>query len=389
MIENYRPHWMTEELDALADMADRFVADEIMPNQERYFEEGATDRELWLKAGEAGLLLPDISAEYGGSDGNFAYSAVFARSLCLAGDTSFRAGQQIHLIASHYIARYGTEEQKQEWLPKLASGEVIAGMGMTEPGGGTDLKNARTRAKLDTESDTYTINGSKTFITNGSTADILILVTNTDPENKKNGLSLFIFETKTPGFRVGKRLKKVGLHGSDTCELYFDDCKVPASSVLGGKPGYGLQQMVADLNYERTLAGVNCTAVMEHAYNVTREYALERDIYNGKLMNLQLTRISLAEVKTVATIGRIFTDYTVHAMCEGTLTSDMACMSKWWVTDQHCEIVSKCLQLFGGHGYMLEYPIARMFVDSRIEPIYAGANELLKDIIGRGIATRG
>jgi acyl-CoA dehydrogenase len=383
MIENYHPRWMDEELSALQDMTRRFVSDEISPNQERWFEEGATDRETWLKAGELGILLPDISSDYGGSGGHFGHVAVLARELCLSGDTSWRAGQQIHLIAAHYIQRYGTEAQKQHYLPKLASGEMIAGMGMTEPNGGTDLQNARTRAIK--SGDKYVINGAKTFITNGSIGDLLVLVTKTNPAEKAKGVSLFLFETKTPGFRVGKRLKKIGLHGSDTCELYFDDCEVPESALLGGVEGRGFYQMMQDLTYERTLTGVNCAAVMEHAFRVTRDYAHERKLFDRKLIELQHPRFELAEVKTVATIARIFSDYTVERMIDGSMTSDLASMSKWWVSEQQCDLVNRCLQLFGGHGYMLEYPIARMFVDSRIEPIYAGANEVLKELIGRGV----
>lgn len=383
MIENYHPRWMTEELEAMRDLSRRFVAEEIEPRQERWLEQGATDRDTWLKAGELGILLPDISSDYGGSGGTFAHEAVLAHELCLSGDSSWRAGKQIHVIAAHYIERYGTQAQKQFYLPRLASGEMIAGMAMTEPSGGTDLQNARTRATR--QGDHYVINGAKTFITNGSTADILILVAKTNPAEKAKGISLFIFETRTPGFRVGKRLKKIGLHGSDTCELYFDDCAVPESALLGGEEGRGFYQMMQDLTYERALTGVNCAAVMEHAYRVTRDHAHERKLFDRKLIDLQHPRFELAEVKTVATIARIFADFTIERMLDGTMTSDLASMSKWWLSDQQCTLVHRCLQLFGGHGYMLEYPIARMYVDARIETIYAGANEVLKEIIGRGI----
>ncbi len=383
MIENYRPRWMTDELDALQDLARRFIGDEVTPNQERWFEQGATDRETWLKAGALGILLPDISADYGGSGGTFAHEAVIAHELCLAGDSSWRTGKQIHVIAAHYIERYGTEGQKRHYLPKLASGEMIAGMGMTEPGVGTDLQNARTRALRD--GDHYVINGAKTFITNGSTADLLVLVAKTDPNEKARGISLFLFETATPGFRVGKRLKKIGLHGSDTCELFFDDCRVPASALLGGVEGKGFYQMMQDLTYERALSGINCAAVIEHAFRVTRDHAHQRKLFDKKLIELQHPRFELAEVKTIATIARVFADFTVERMLDGTMTGDLASMSKWWITEQQCAVVSRCLQLFGGHGYILEYPIARMFVDARIEPIYAGANEVLKELIGRGV----
>lgn len=383
MIENYRANWMDEELDAVQDMTRRFVAEHITPKQEKWYEQGYTDREVWLKAGELGILAPDISAEYGGSGGHFGHEAVIGHELCVSGDSSWRTCKQIHVIAAHYIERYGTEQQKQRWLPGICSGELIAGMGMTEPDGGTDLQNMRTKAIRD--GDNYRISGSKTFITNGSTADILILATKTDPSQKAKGVSLFIFETKTPGFSVSKRLKKIGLHGSDTAELFFDDCVVPADRLLGEVEGKGFYQMMQDLTYERALTGVNCAAVMEHALNVSAEYAHERKMFGGKLIDLQNTRFVLAEVKTQATIARVFVDFTVEQMIKGNMTSDLASMSKWWMSDTHSEVINRCLQLFGGHGYILEYPIARMYVDARIESIYAGANEVLKDLIGRNI----
>ncbi|UYO47673.1 acyl-CoA dehydrogenase family protein [Rhodopseudomonas palustris] len=380
-IEKVRPRWYTEEIEAVADLARRFCAEEVLPNQERWFAEGATDREVWRKAGELGILLPDIATEYGGSGGTFAHEAAVAHELCLAGDTSLRPGKQIHVIAAHYIERYGTPAQRQKYLPRLASGQWIAAMGMTEPGGGTDLQNMRTRASR--SGDDYVITGAKTFITNGSIADLIVLAVKTDPTQKAKGVSLVLFETKTPGFRVGRRLKKVGLHGSDTCELFFDECRVPADAILGGREGQGFAQMMQDLTYERALVGVNCAAVMEHAYAVTVQHAKTRDIFDKRLVDLQHVRFELADVKTVALIARVFVDFIVERMVTGTLDTELASMTKWWTSEQQCEVVSRCLQLFGGHGYMMEYPIGRMFVDARIEPIYGGANELMKELIGR------
>jgi acyl-CoA dehydrogenase len=383
MIENYRAQWMNDELDALRDLARRFVADEVTPKQEGWYEEGATDRDTWTKAGQLGLLCPDISSDWGGSGGTFAHVAVLAHELCVAGDASWRPGQQIHLIAAHYIERYGTHEQKQAWLPRLCSGELIAGMGMTEPGGGTDLQNMKTRAER--SADGYVVRGSKTFITNGSIADVLVLAVKTHPGEKAKGVSLFIFETKTAGFRVGRRLKKIGLHGSDTCELFFDGCKVPVDSLLGGVEGQGFYQMMQDLTYERALTGVNCAAIMQHAFEVTRDYVRERNIFGKTLSDLQHPRFEIAEVKTIATIARVFADFTVQRMLDGTIDTSIASMSKWWISERQFDIVNRCLQLFGGHGYMLEYPIARMFVDARIELIYGGSNEILKELIGRSL----
>lgn len=383
MIDRYTARWRTEEIQALSDATRRFVAEQVTPNQARYCAEGATDRGLWRQAGALGLLLPDIGEAWGGSGGTFAHEAAIAHELCLAGDTSWRPGKQIHVIAAHYIEQYGTEAQKQRYLPGLASGELIAGMGMTEPGGGTDLQRLRTRAIR--QGDQYVVDGSKTFITNGSIADLLVLAVKTDPAQKAKGVSLLLFETATPGFRVGRRLDKVGLHGSDTCELFFDGCEVPVDAVLGGVEGQGFYQMMRDLTYERALVGVNCAAVMEHAYRVTLAHVKERPMFDKQLIDLQHTRFELAEIKTVATIARVFADFTVDRMLDGTMSTELASMSKWWTSERQCELVSRCLQLFGGHGYMLEYPIGRMFVDARIEPIYGGANELMKDLIGRSL----
>ena len=382
MIEGYRPHWMTEELASMRDLARRFVAERVTPNQERWMEASVTDRAVWRQAGELGILLPDIAAEHGGSGGTFAHEALIAHELCLAGDASFRPGKQIHVIAAHYLARYGTPEQKQRWLPGMASGEVIAGLAMTEPDGGTDLQSMKTRAIARSGGD-YVLDGSKTFITNGSIADLLVVAVKTNPAERSKGVSLLLLDTKTAGFRVGRRLKKIGLHGSDTCELFFDGCIVPAACVLGGEPGQGFYQMMRDLTYERALAGVNCAAVIEHAFAVTRAYTRERILFGKPLLEQQNTRFLLAEVKTIALLARLFADYTIDRMVEGTMSTELSSMSKWWISEQQCDVVNRCLQLFGGHGYMLDYPIARMFVDGRVEPIYAGSNEILKDLIGR------
>lgn len=383
MIDNYTSPWMDEEHIALADMVKRFAETEVAPNEERWCEQGYTERDIWLKAGEMGILCPDIGVEYGGSGGNFGHEVCVATALGHVGDGAFRPGRAIHVIAAHYVQRYGTDEQKAQWLPKLCSGEVISGMGMSEPNGGTDLKNMKTKAIRD--GDKYIINGAKTFITNGSTADMIVLAAKTDPSEGAKGVSLFLFDTKTPGFEVSKRLKKVGLHGSDTCELFFQDCEVPANALLGEVEGQGFYQMMKDLTYERVLGGVVSVALMEEALRLTTEYTKDRDIFGGKLIDLQKTRFELAELKTLVTVSRVFADHATQAMIDNTMTSDLASMTKWWLTEELGKTVDRCLQLFGGHGYILEYPIARLFVDARIERIYAGTNEVLKDLIGRNL----
>jgi len=383
MIENYTPSWMTEELALLQDMVQKFVEQEVVPNTERWCEQGHTDRELWLKAGEMGVLCPDISSEHGGSDGSFGHEVVVSAELSRVGDSTFRPGRAIHVCAAHYVERYGTDEQKAKWLPKMCSGEVISGMGMSEPNGGTDLQNMKTKAIRD--GDHYIINGSKTFITNGSIGDMIVLATKTDPSQRAKGVSLFLFDTSTSGFSVGKRLKKIGLHASDTCELFFEDCKVPASALLGGVEGQGFYQMMRDLNYERVLGGISCSYLAEYAVNLATDYAKEREIFGSKLIDLQRTRFELAEMKTDVCVSRAFADLAVQQMIDGTMSNDMSSMAKFWISEKMCEIVDRCLQIFGGHGYILEYPIARLYGDARIERIYAGSNELLKDLVGRGL----
>lgn len=383
MIENYTSPWMTEEHIALADMVKKFAETEVEPNIERWSEQGYTDRDVWLKAGEMGILCPDLDAEYGGSGGDFGHEVVVATALGSVGDGALRPGRSIHVIAAHYVQRYGTDAQKAQWLPKLCSGEAISGMGMTEPNGGTDLKNMKTKAIRD--GDNYIINGAKTFITNGSIADMIVLAVKTDPSAGSKGVSLFLFDTKTPGFQVSKRLKKVGLHGSDTCELFFQDCVVPANSLLGEIEGQGFYQMMRDLTYERVLGGVTCVALMEKALDLTIEYTKDRQMFGGRLIDMQKTRFELSELKTITTVGRVFADHATKAMVDGTMTSDLASMTKWWLSEEYGKAVDRCLQLFGGHGYILEYPVARLFVDARIERIYAGTNEILKDLIGRNL----
>ena len=383
MTDNPNASWMTEEHSMLEGVARRFAQDEIAPNIERWCEQGYTERDVWLKCGELGILCPDISLEYGGSGGDFGHEVVVASELSRVGDGAFRPGRAIHVVAAHYVERYGTDEQKEHWLPKMCSGEVISGMGMTEPGGGTDLQNMKTKAIKD--GDEYVINGSKTFITNGSIGDLLVLAAKTDPAQKAKGVSLFLFDTKTPGFSVGKRLKKVGLHGSDTCELFFQDCRVPANTLLGEVEGKGFYQMMKDLNYERVLGGVTCAILAEFALAQATEYAKDRQMFDGRLIDLQHTRFELAEMKTDVTVSRVFADNAIAQMINGTMDSDTSSMVKWWLSEKLCEIADRCVQIFGGHGYILEHPIARIYVDARIERIYAGANEILKDLIGRNL----
>jgi acyl-CoA dehydrogenase len=376
------PSWMNPELEAFRDAVRRFVASEIAPHGERWRHQQHVDRELWTRAGEMGLLAADIPEAYGGSGGDFAHMAIVFEELGYAGDMAF--GLHVHAIVAHYLLNQGTEEQKQRYLPKLASGEMIAAIAMSEPGAGSDLKGIRTTAVKG--SDGYRVNGSKTFISNGYLADLVLVVAKTDPAGGAKGISLMLVETKNnPGFRVGRILEKVGQKGQDTCELFFDDAHVAVDGVLGFEPGRGFAQLMTELPYERTIIGVAGVAAIERALRLTVEHAKERKAFGQALIEMQNTRFVLAEIKTEATVARIFIDRCVEDMLAGRMDAVRASMAKYWISDLQCKVVDQCVQLFGGYGYMLEYPIAQMYVDARVQRIYGGANEIMKEIIARSL----
>lgn len=379
---NYVSPWMDAELEGFRDAVRRFVGHEIVPHQQRWREQQHVDREVWRKAGEMGLLLADIPDDYGGSGGSFAHQCVVFEELCYAGDTAF--GLHVHAIVAHYLLNQGTEEQKRHYLPKLASGEMIAAIAMSEPGAGSDLKGIRTSATR-TENG-YLLRGSKTFISNGYMADLILVVAKTDPAAGSKGVSLMLLETKdNPGFRVGRILEKVGQKGQDTCELFFDDAHVPLQNVLGGEEGRGFAQLMTELPYERTIVGVCGVASIERAIRLTVEHAKERKAFGQALIEMQNTRFVLAEAKTEAFVARVFVDRCIEDLVAGRMDTVQASMAKYWITDLQCKIVDQCVQLFGGYGYMLEYPIAQMYLDARVQRIYGGANEIMKEIIARSL----
>ena len=380
------PSWMNPELESFRDAVRRFVASEVAPHGERWRQQQHVDRELWRKAGEMGLLAADIPEEYGGSGGNFAHMAIVFEELGYAGDMAF--GLHVHAIVAHYLLNQGTEDQKQRYLPKLASGEMIAAIAMSEPGAGSDLKGIRTVAVKG--ADGYRMSGSKTFISNGYLADLILVVAKTDPAAGAKGISLMLFETRdgdrnAAGFRVGRILEKVGQKGQDTCELFFDDAQLPFENVLGGQEGRGFAQLMTELPYERTIIGVAGVAAIERALRLTVEHAKERKAFGQALIEMQNTRFVLAEIKTEATVARIFIDRCVEDMLAGRMDTVRASMAKYWISDLQCKVVDQCVQLFGGYGYMLEYPIAQMYVDARVQRIYGGANEIMKEIIARSL----
>jgi acyl-CoA dehydrogenase len=381
-MEIMTPSWMNPELEGFRDAVRRFVNSEIAPHGERWRAQQHVDRELWHKAGEMGLLAADIPEEYGGSGGNFAHMAIVFEELGYAGDMAF--GLHVHAIVAHYLLNQGTEAQKRRYLPKLASGEMIAAIAMSEPGAGSDLKGIRTTAVKD--ADGYRLNGSKTFISNGYLADLIVVVAKTDPAAGAKGISLMLVETRdNPGFRVGRILEKVGQKGQDTCELFFDEAHVALDGVLGGEEGRGFVQLMTELPYERTIIGVAGVAAIERALALTVEHAKERKAFGQALIEMQNTRFVLAEIKTEATVARIFIDRCVEDMLAGRMDTVRASMAKYWISDLQCKVVDQCVQLFGGYGYMLEYPIAQMYVDARVQRIYGGANEIMKEIIARSL----
>ena len=381
-MSSYVSPWMSSELAVYRDTLRRFIETEIVPHEERFAKQQHVDRALWSKAGELGVLCADIPDEYGGAGGNFAHMVALFEELGAAGDTSF--GVHVHIIIAHYLLNHGTEEQKRKYLPQLSSGAMVGAIAMSEPAAGSDLQGVRTRAEKDGGG--YVINGSKIFISNGYLADLIVVVARTDASAGARGLSLLLVETKNvQGFRVGRILDKVGQKGQDTCELFFDNVRVPADALLGGVEGKGFAQLMAELPYERTLVGIGAVAAIERALRLTVEYARERSAFGQKLIEMQNTRFKLAEVKTLAVVARTFIDRCIVQVMDGTLDTATASMAKWYLTDLQCKVVDECLQLFGGYGYMLEYPIARMYVDARVQPIYGGTNEIMKEIIARSL----
>lgn len=375
----YRSPWMNEELSLFRDTARRFIANEFVPQQARWRAQNAPDRDAWSAAGRVGLLLPDIPAEYGGGGGSFAHEAVVREELAAAG---VHFGSGVQSIVAHYILAYGSATQKQRWLPPLARGELVAAIAMSEPAAGSDLLGIRTRARRVGEH--YVVDGSKSFVTNGRLAGLVCLVVKTGaPASGAKGLSLLLVETADlPGYRVGQPLEKIGMHGQDTCELFFDEVGVAADNLLGAGEGQGFFQMMEQLPYERLSIGVGAVATAERAVALTARYVQERCAFGKPLLELQNTRFKLAECRTEAHVGRVFVDSCIARFVAGQLDDVTAAMAKYWLTECQCRIADACLQLFGGYGYMTDYPIARIWADSRVQRIYAGSNEVMKEIVG-------
>ncbi|MEJ6781985.1 acyl-CoA dehydrogenase family protein [Aminobacter sp. Piv2-1] len=378
-----KPAWAGEEVGMLYDMAHRFMSEEILPRYDEFEKNEMVDRASWEKAGAAGLLCASMPEEYGGSGGTFAHESAIIEAIGHVGVDGF--GIALHnSIVAPYILHYGSEEQKKKWLPKMATGELIGAIAMTEPGAGSDLQGVKTRA--DRDGNQYRINGSKTFITNGQHANLIIVVTKTDPSKGAKGTSLIVVETdEVEGFERGRNLDKIGLKANDTSELFFNDVRVPTSNLLGSEEGQGFVQLMQQLPQERLQIGTGAIAMIERALAVTIDYVKERKAFGKAILDFQNTQFKLAELKTEATIGRVFYNDCVARHISGGLDPVTASMAKYWLSDLQCKIVDECLQLFGGYGYMNEYPIARMYRDARVQRIYGGTNEIMKLLIARSL----
>ncbi|MCR6485038.1 acyl-CoA dehydrogenase family protein [Amycolatopsis sp. OK19-0408] len=355
----------------------------MVARREEFERQHQVDRDVWRRAGELGLLCCSIPEQYGGGGGTFAHDLAVFEAQARLGETGWGNGVHSGIVA-HYILAYGTEEQKRRWLPGMASGDLVGAIAMTEPGAGSDLKNIRTRAVLD--GDEYVIDGAKTFISNGQQADLVVVVAKTDPAAGAKGISLIVVETAAcPGFVRGRVLEKVGLPAADTSELSFEDARVPAGNLLGGEPGRGFGQLMTQLARERLLLGVTAVASAESAVALTTEYVQSRDMFGQSLWDFQNTKFVLAEAATTARVARVFVDDCVRRHLDGELDATTAAMLKWWSTEQYVTIVDRCTQLFGGYGYMREYPIARMYADARVTKVFAGSNETMKDLVARSL----
>ncbi len=378
----YESHWMDDDLRMLREAVSRYVETEMLPKEAKWRAQHHVDRETWRDVGAAGFLLMDVPADYGGGGGDFRHEAVLYEELARRGISGF--GQGVHSIAAHYVLNYGTEEQKHRWLPRMARGELIGAIAMTEPGAGSDLKGIRTRAVRD--GDEYVINGSKIFITNGSIATILMLVVRTDPGDRSRGLSILMVETEgLKGYRVGRVLDKMGMTAQDTSELYFEDVRVPADCLLGMVEGKGMHQLMGDLPYERLTIALGGVAAMEGAVAETAKYVRERKAFGQAIAEFQNTRFKLAEVVTITRVARTFVDSCVEQLVKGELDTETAAMAKWWVTDMQQKVMDECVQLHGGYGFMWEYPITRAYADARVQRIYGGTNEIMKELISRSV----
>ncbi|MBT9486054.1 MAG: acyl-CoA dehydrogenase family protein [Rubrivivax sp.] len=374
--------WMGEEHHQLQDSVARYMQERWVPRAAEFRAAGRMPPEAWREAAANGLLCASTPVDYGGGGGDFSHEAVILLEQARANCSGWGGGLHSAIVAP-YLLQYGTEEQKQRWLPRMCAGELIAAIAMTEPGTGSDLQAIRTSARL--EGEHYTVNGAKTFITNGQNANLIIVVCRTGDAGAK-GVSLLVVETEqSPGFRRGRLLDKVGLKSQDTSELFFDDMHVPAANLLGAQEGQGFFQLMAQLPQERLIIAVQGIGAMERALDETIRYAKERKAFGKPIWEFQNTRFKLAEVQAVVLAARALVDACMVAHLKGELDAARAALTKAWVSEQQGKVMDECLQLFGGYGYMMEYPIAELFVDARVQRIYGGTNEIMKELAARSM----
>ena len=381
-IAAFKPNWMDEEIEMLHESALKFFKG-WEQHDEKWRANGMLDREAWLEAGEMGFLCAAIPEEYGGAGGDFRHEAALIYAQTEANQVGF--GGFLHSgIVAPYILHHGTEEQKQKWLPKMATGELIGAIAMTEPGTGSDLQNIKTYATKD--GNDYIINGSKTFITNGQLANLIVLVCKTDREQGAKGVSLIVVETKNaPGFERGQKLKKIGMTSQDTSELFFNNMRVPQANLLGTIEGSGFVQLMQELPQERLIIALMGIGAMKLALDLTIGYTKQRTAFNKTIWDFQNTRFKLAECNSHYIASSALCDAATDALLKKELNGQHAALIKYWVSEKQCIVMDECLQFFGGYGYMTEYPIARLYADARVQKIYGGTNEIMKELASRSM----
>ena len=382
-LPNFPSPWMTPEHRMLQDSVARYIAEQWVPRAAEFRAAGKLGPDVWRHAGEHGLLCVSTPTEYGGGGGDFGHEAVILLEQARANVSGWGGGLHSAIVAP-YLLHYGTEDQKRRWLPKMVTGELITAIAMTEPGTGSDLQAVRTRAVRD--GDDYLLNGAKTFITNGQNAKLIVVVCKTGADAGAKGISLLMVETDAaPGFRRGRQLDKVGMHTQDTSELFFDGVRVPAGNLIGGREGQGFFQLMAQLPQERLIIALSGVGAMERALEETLKYTKERTAFGKPLWDFQNTRFKLAEVQATVLAARAFVDACMVAHLQGELDAARAALAKAWVSEQQGKVMDECLQLFGGYGYMMDYPIAELYVDARVQRIYGGTNEIMKELASRSM----